>query len=653
MSFRPTGRHLTFRSAVLAAVLLALGACDDDEVAPLAWLVGFEGAVRIDRGEDAEGGATDAPLYDGNWVSTGASSRATIRYSDRTQIEIGENSRVRIGGRDGRLTLEFERGTLLSNTRQVGAGGVLVLTKYGRLQLLQGSEIQFTLSEDGRSTMDVLSGSIELLGEDGGSMALLEGETLDFVLGTRSTRGGADGGTDGSDLAQTEALPIQMVVAAPRGKASLRAAGEKSFAAAPVEEAPISPGTELRVAKGGSATVRGRGLEGRFGAASGAVIGAASLLGEEEQYGLSIERGATELAFTHRGARTVSLKSRGREAVLQSQDLGAVGVAVTRRGLEFVVRAGKVTLTAGGQTRALTTGERVVLTGNVLGPTQRLTAQLSLPHSRRVRVYADGLEHVSLQLPKHEGRARLEVARDAGFGDRLLVGVVEDEQVVVPAPAGGELHWRLLADDDRELGKGHARFYRDGGRSVIDLDNPKAEVKETGLKATVLFQSVPPSLTFSFAEKPGAAAYRVRVFKSSDLKKPVAEKVVTETQSTFEAGKLREGEYLWNATPLSASGAEISGGRMNRLELLYDNSRTSLAIARPRMNEVVSSAGRGIPVEGIAPVGSKLFVNGRPAGVDPKGRFATTVPRANTLVFRLITDNGAEGYWVRRLRSSR
>ncbi|MDQ3265264.1 MAG: FecR family protein [Myxococcota bacterium] len=651
MSFpRPLGAQWL----VALALVLFVSACEDDpETPPVAWLVEHTGKVRIDRQDSAEGASKDAPLFHDNLVSTGAASTATVRYSDRTQVKVGENTRFRIGGQAGRLTLELEAGTILSSSRQGGAGGLTIVTRYGQLQLLQGSEIQFSLGTDGQSSMQVLFGSIQLLTTDGGSVTVLQGEAMNFDLGTTTRLAeAADAGVP-PEAVTPQALPLQLVFSAPRGKATLKPEGSARFSPASTEEAPIQPGTQFRLAKNGAAVLRGKGLSSRLSQTASGVVGPAEQDGELERYALALQNGNAELEFTHRGTRRVVLESRGREAVLESSDLGSVGVLVGRRGLEVLVRAGEVKLTAGGETRTLTTGDQVELVGNVLRPTRKLTASLSLPLSRKLRVYANRLETVALTLPEQEQPFRVEVARDAEFTDRLLSGTVQASRLVVPAPASGELHWRAVSLEagagEKELGRGQARFFADR-QTGLDLDNPHAEVAETGLKATVLFQSVPPAVTFSFAAKPDARSYRVRVFRAADLKKPVVEKVVPEPKCELAAGQIPEGEYLWNATPLGASGGELSGGRMNRLELIYDNSRTSLAISRPRPMEVVSASASALTVEGVAPVGSKLFVNGKPVPVGEKGRFSQQVARADTLVFRLVTSNGAEGYWVRPLR---
>ena len=53
----------------------------------------------------------------------------------------------------------------------------------------------------------------------------------------------------------------------------------------------------------------------------------------------------------------------------------------------------------------------------------------------------------------------------------------------------------------------------------------------------------------------------------------------------------------------------------------------------------------------MAPLGARLFVNGTPAPLDDKGRFALKVGDApRVLVFRLLGGDGTESYWIRHLR---
>ncbi|MBL9038756.1 MAG: hypothetical protein JNG84_09600 [Archangium sp.] len=139
----------------------------------------------------------------------------------------------------------------------------------------------------------------------------------------------------------------------------------------------------------------------------------------------------------------------------------------------------------------------------------------------------------------------------------------------------------------------------------------------------------------------------MRVYAAATLDTPVFERWVNEPRCVVEAGKLSEGAYVWHAVPIDGAAGQ-AGGRMNKLELVYDNSLTTLAIERPRPGE--RAEGGKLPVRGVAPLGAQLFVNGTLVRVDDKGRFDTSIPATTTAVFRLLGTDGRERYWVRPTR---
>ena len=168
-------------------------------------------------------------------------------------------------------------------------------------------------------------------------------------------------------------------------------------------------------------------------------------------------------------------------------------------------------------------------------------------------------------------------------------------------------------------------------------------VAETGLKATVYFQGAVPTLTFTFPPRDDAASWRFRVYAAGDLKSPLVDKRVNENKALVESGTLAEGSYLWSAVATLNSGAEASGGRMNKMDIVFDNSVTRLVLTSPKEGQ------RGGTAAGIAPLGARLTLNGKPVTLDDSGRFSAPLPTASVAVFRLTTREGADSYWVRRL----
>jgi hypothetical protein len=275
-------------------------------------------------------------------------------------------------------------------------------------------------------------------------------------------------------------------------------------------------------------------------------------------------------------------------------------------------------------------------------------AALTLPPATGVRVHGD-VDQVSLSLPPATGAGPvvIEVARDAGFKRRVFSGPVHTGFVTVPAPGRGSLYWRRVGRNELI---GHARFLPDRRRSVLDLRRPHNLVKEGAESTSIYFQGAAPALTLAFDPTAGARRYRLRVFRALDMSRPLVDSVVARTSHAIEPGALTEGRYVWTVQPLDDGGTPIGAARENRLELVYDNALDALAISRPRPAQKL--AGRSVQVAGVAPLGARLFVNGKPAPLDDKGRFTLTVTGApRTLVFRLLGKTGAESYWVRRVNT--
>jgi hypothetical protein len=255
---------------------------------------------------------------------------------------------------------------------------------------------------------------------------------------------------------------------------------------------------------------------------------------------------------------------------------------------------------------------------------------LVLPPSTRLRVFGNPLDKVSLAVPggKHAG---IEVSRDPSFRRPVYSGPAR-AFVTVPAPARGDLYWRVSGQSDLA---GHARFLPDPrppGGSVATV------ISEARPSTTINFQGAPPALTLAFAEAAGAARYQVQVFRMG-VDRPVLERTVSEARYPIPAGVLTDGHYLWTANPLDEAGRSLGERPMKKLELAYDNARSTLALTRVEDGEI----------EGVAPLGAKLYVNGDAVEVDRKGRFSLKAGGERTLVFRLVESDGAESYWVRNV----
>ncbi|HEY0715926.1 MAG TPA: hypothetical protein VGF45_24805 [Polyangia bacterium] len=433
--------------------------------------------------------------------------------------------------------------------------------------------------------------------------------------------------------------PGDVVTAAENGRARVRLADGR--------EILIGPGTRLRITDAGQTGVS-VALE------SGSIVSRrAGDAATDSDISLSV--------LTPFGITRIPAAPGAVDITIDGERLS---VAVELGGVTFVDRAGRALSAAAGERIEVTVGGAQLLAAGSQGGASegdegsnnaadarllpdRATGDLVLPTARKLRIYADRLGEVTLTWPPAFSRARIEVSRDPAGKDVIVSGRTRVPRFTLNPPREGNLYWRVTGDAKKVL-RGHARFHQDRGRSVLDLAHPENVVTERSEGTKVYFQGTRPALTFTFAKQQRAQRYRVQVFRAGALGQAVFEKEVVESRCPLPPGLLGEGNYLWHAQGLDETGRVLGGGRLNKLEIVYENALNTLAIGRPRSGDVV--VGPDVPVSGVAPLGDKLFVNGHPAPTDEKGRFELRVERAETLIFKLVGRDGTESYWVRRLR---
>lgn len=602
----------------------------------LAQVVERAGQVSVTRAGAALDGAVGTPLLAGDVVATGPASTALLRFADGQVLQVAERTRVRLERGPRELRLVLEAGSVRSRTPAApGAVAGLPLTLVlprGGVQLTRGAEVVFTLSPEG-GDVRVLTGEPLLLGADGTPRRLLAGEALAF-------------GADGPGAAREAPLELRLVATA--GAPQVRAPGEARYAPAPRTPTPLAEGSAVRVPPGAGARLTSRSLGVGVLGGSELEVGAARATPGGESYALALGAGEAALHFGGEGRRTLALGGARGGLVVEVEREASAALRQAEDGTRLAVRAGEVRVSAGGEPLTVRAGEEARLADGTLSVRALPAPALRLPARQGLRVYASGLGEVALALvadgaPAGPRAVRVEVASDAAYAQRLLAGPVTADVVQVPAPAAGELYWRALGADGVVRAQGHARFQpdRDAGR---DATRPHANIAETGQQATVYFQGALPSLGLRWSAHPGAQRYRLRVYREGALEAPLLERVVDGPRARLGAGALGEGRYLWHASPLDARGVELAGGRMNRLELVYENTQRTLALSR---------TGRRDPtVRGVAPLGARLFLNDVPVALDAKGRFRVRPPTADALVFRLVTPDGGEAYWVRPARAA-
>ncbi|AEI65395.1 FecR domain-containing protein [Corallococcus macrosporus] len=641
-------------------LLLLVAGCDDDagtarpaptvavEAGPgevLGHLEGVSGDVRLERGGE-QGPAAEGPLYGGDALETAAGGAATVRFPDGRSVEVGPDARFALGAESGGIVLQVERGILLSRVpagaSRPGAGSTVALTirtPFGltRVGADAPSEVRVQVAEDA-GRVEVRLGAIEFVGRDGKTLRASEGDAVEAASGK------AELVARGARV--LELAPIAVTVRSGTGRAEVRAKGASKWRPVAKRGQVLSPGDGVRTRRGGSAVLalEGSGTVVSLGSDAELVLTSAEQGGATDEARFDLLRGWLDLQLAR--GRTSRLVMPG----LQVEGGGEARLAVRRTAAGYLVDAltGEVTLVRGEARQALRAGERATVEASAPAPRVEplAAAPLALGVVDGAEVFHPGLREVALTW-EGEGEAMVEVAEDAAFTRPVLSGRVYRPFVNVPAPARGTLHWRVRREDGTQV-TGSASFAPE--RAVRSLARVRNVVPEGPEKTTIFYQDKPPAVTFTYAAEASAARYRVAVYRAGALDTPVAERVVTEPRAALNAGALSEGSYLWSVTPLSATGAQLKGGRMNKLELVYDNSVPELVVATPRNGQKV---GAKVRAAGVAPVDARLSINGRPVALDGKHRFSTWVEPVGAppvLVFKMTRPGAPAVHTVRTLK---
>ncbi|MBL8940428.1 MAG: hypothetical protein JNM69_38130 [Archangium sp.] len=627
------------RAAWLGA-LVALAGCPESSDPPLdpapvvkplqpvalpsvATLVALEGLVDLER----DGGVSKAvkgPLFEDDIVATGAKSRAVLRDLGGRELELGEDTRFKVGAKLSSVeVLAGDISFLTDDDGGTGWSGLSVRTPFGVARLSDGAtgRLRFV---DGGVSGDVTFGTIEFEVPDAGVRTAKAGESFGVSFGSLEFE------QPPVAPAPPQVDPVSLVVEF--GKPQLKRPGDKRFSAAKAKQA-LEPGTAFQVPAGAAARVEAPGVKAIIGAGASGVAEGTRTENGQSVLALSKVVGPMTLHFSKAGAASLG--------DVEVTSAGPASVAVTQVGKKkrVDVRAGDVTVLVNGKPTTVKAGDSVLVDAGAAVPAPSPKPGLVVSPLPRIRVYADGVKDLAIALP--DDTNRVQVAKDPGFEATVVQGAV-GKQVVVPLVSRAPLYFRVLDEKGEATRSGRVDFLTDTA-SARDTATRTDTVAETGQKATVFYQSKVPALTFVFREAPEAKAYRFQLYRDTTV---VVDRKVAETRLVLEPGVLEEGEFQWSALPLDANGAGLGSKPMNKLSVVYDNARTSLLIERPLNQERATPETKAT---GAAPKNAQLFINGRAVKLDEGGRFSVKVGAVDTVLFRMVLGE-SDSYWLRRLK---
>jgi hypothetical protein len=274
-------------------------------------------------------------------------------------------------------------------------------------------------------------------------------------------------------------------------------------------------------------------------------------------------------------------------------------------------------------------------------------AFVEVKEGRQVEVYCGGrVPPVRFSWKPGTSKApfTIELARDKHYAKKLFREEVNQPSLVYGLLKPGTSYWRVRLADTWHTGTVHIE--RDQS-----IDCPKCKrinvVEDTGRDTTVYFQETLPAITLRWSAVAGAAKYRLKLFDEDSLDKPRIDKSVAKPELALAAGRLPEGNYVWHMQALAADNSARLTGAVNRLTIAYDNAISGLRIRMPKRG--ATTQGTTQWTKGEIALGDKLVINGNPAALDRKGRFAEKVAVSkgfNQIVYQ-VPGAGRDQYWIR------
>jgi hypothetical protein len=599
----------------------------------------MRGSVTLER-DGKESPAQLGYVYRHDALETGADGEARVRFPGGRLVQLGANSRFVLDEDANGLVLQVPKGTLISSSEETPEGGraLSIQTPFGRTELgTNKNGLSLEVGKDG-AKVDVLLGEVQLLSNNGERGKAAQGDKVELTLGKIER-------VDSAGKPPPSELPPLEVLVTDTGPAELRKKGQRRWV--PLKKGlSVGEGDAIRVRSGRSVL---KVADNSLAMTSGSEVtfNGAARDGAVDTSSVDVSKGGLSLSLAQGRRSRVNVGP----IQLESTTGGQFVVAKTPDGYDVAAITGDVVAKKGGVEQPIEAGQlaRLGKRGNEVHSGGG--SELVLASRTGTQVFHPGtMGEVTLSWPGEKKNYYVEVAYDSELKEKLAAGLVHQPSITVDAPRQRALFWRVFeADGKTQVDRGSASF-RPEFNAEASSGAFRDTVQEGSERTTIFYQSNLPAVTLTWKTDDQAAKYRLRVFKASALDAPVVDRTATAERVSLEPGALAEGNYLWSVTPLSAAGDELRGGKMTKLDIVYDNAVPSLVVKSPRNGD--AAAGK-VQAVGVATVGSRVLINGKAAGLDEKGRFdepASPAGRPPSVVFRLLRNNASDVVVIRTLR---
>ncbi|MEL6544761.1 MAG: hypothetical protein AAFQ82_09050, partial [Myxococcota bacterium] len=563
----------------LAAFSLALlvSACTGSSATPAAKVRGVAGSAEV-RAQNAA--ATPAlqgqALFPGDVVQTGDDGAMTIEFQSGNVIELLPNTTIEIGKEGaagttvGAIVIDGE-----AKARSSGGGEVLRigLAFENRILEIGTGPVEILLGEE---SVEVLVGTIEVIGEDGQREAVEAGEV--FQVGGVVIEADEEEEED----AVLEAEPVVITLLSNPRFTQLKRAGESTWSR-PKKSDTLQQGDTIRT--------RRRGAIMAFDDASRVVLDSDSeiTVGESKRDG---ERSGSSYTLASGGARVRLRSDEQAPTAEHAVSMGATQVLVKpgARDADVALKA-----TADGRGRVeVQLGQAELADGTKIGPGQAVSIENGAATAEpgeiavsnvqlrtglaSVVYYASTKPPVVFSWKQSDGDPQydLQLSRSKDFsGEPVFEERLSRTRFVYEKLDEGQYFWRVKAVGG-EWKRGSFRVKKGSPSRCGKNCGRENRVRDTGVKTVVYFQQALPSITLMWDAMEGAANYRLKVFRDGEFERPTVDQTLKGTQRKFKAGQLVEGKYFWLVNALDEANKELRTGGTNGLEIKFDNSAVDI-----------------------------------------------------------------------------
>jgi len=316
---------------------------------------------------------------------------------------------------------------------------------------------------------------------------------------------------------------------------------------------------------------------------------------------------------------------------------------------QVTVRFGRVALSDGTVVDA---GSTVNIEGGKVtaAPRPLATTLLDLkPKSSAVVYYQTDVPAIEFSWKEEENAKdyEFEVSSDKNFTTPVFRETVKRPAFVYDQFQPGRYFWRVKGSGDWD--RGALTIQK---RKETDCSNCKRlnVIDDTGEKTVVYYQKALPAITLRWTAVEGASKYQLKVYPDGEFDNPLVDRSVTETQVAFPEGQFDEGKYYWHMQAQSDAGKDVATGKMNTLQIAYDNAIVDLSIKTPKQSQKVTT--KSLATKGEVQLGASLSINGKKVSLDENGRFSINLDLnkgLNEIVYRTVSTDGIERYYVRQV----